>query len=127
MFTARLNGYPQQFLFEGDGSLSTTANTAVGSVPTTKAGVASGFTVFFFQSGSPQTQTDAAGDTVKIAETAGKVTVDVTPRPAVLRSETPFKIRGSRTSRNYYVPLNNYAAIPPIAPTSPASGSGTGN
>ena len=38
--------------------------------------------------------------------------------PGPTRTETPFKIRGSRTSRTVFTTINNYVAVVPAATTS---------
>ncbi len=124
-FNARLKGYPNAIKFEGSGRLSTNANTAVVTTPTN----APAYTVFFGSTSSPETQTDIENDSsddAKNAATGANITVNANGQRAVLRSETPFKIRGSRTSRVVYSAIISYTATAPLnlttpAPTTPAA------
>jgi hypothetical protein len=128
-FQARMKGYPQAITFEGDGRLSTNANSAVVTTPTTNTNATAGYTVVFGSDGSPQIQTDStgAGNNANLAATGGNITVDSNPQRAILRSESPFKIRGSRTSRTAYSAINSYTATAPISLTAstPVPGTGT--
>lgn len=123
-FEAQLRGYPQAITFEGDGRLSTNANTAVVTTPTasTNPKVNPGYTVFFGSNGSPQIQTDSPDKNSNNAATGGNITVDINPQRALLRSETAFKIRGSRTSRIPYSATISYTATAPLTLTTPAPG-----
>jgi len=121
-FQGRMKGYPQQVKFEGDGRLSTSANTAVVTTATTVPGLPSDFTVFFGAGGSPQLQSDSTADGSEdsnIAPTGATIAVDGNPQRAILRSETPFKIRGSRTSRIVYTASFSYTALPPVIISTP--------
>lgn len=106
-FNARMKGYPQVITFEGEGRLSTSSNTAVVTAtndPNTNPNV----TVTL--SGVPvAAATDGAG-----SGATADVTVDAGTQRAIVRSSTPFKIRGSRTSRQVYSALNSYSSIPPL-------------
>lgn len=120
-FIAQMKGYPQQITFEGEGRLSTTANTAVITTPTANPDLNPGFTVLFDVFGSPQGSSDfSEGE----GSSVGQIAVDGTPQQAILRTETPFKIRGSRTSRTTYTALNSYSSIAPIDPLSTPAGTG---
>lgn len=121
-FIARMKGYPNYIKFEGDGRLSTNANTAVVTTPTTVNinGVMPGYTVFFGSNGSPQIQSDSPDPDSNNSATGGIITVDTNPQRAILRSETPFKIRGSRTSRVVYSAIMSYSATAPLNLTTPA-------
>jgi hypothetical protein len=112
-FTAQMKGYPQAIKFEGDGVLSSNANTAVVSRATVSptTGVLDAFSVFFPVSGSPQTQNDSPAEDSNSDATGGTTRTDVQAQRAILRTETPFKIRGSRTSRTVYTAINNYTAV----------------
>jgi hypothetical protein len=134
-FVARMKGYPNFIKFEGHGRLSTNANTAVVTTPTSDPRYNPGYTVFFGSDGSPQIQTDSVQDgfgsnaqneNSNIASTGGNITVDSNPQRAILRSETPFKIRGSRTSRVVYSAIMSYSSTAPLnlttpTPTTPAA------
>ena len=111
-FDASLHGYPQQITFEGDGRLTTNANTAVVTTPTSATTAA--YTVIFGSNGSPQIQTDSPDKNSNIAASGGNISANVFPQRAILRSETAFKIRGSRTSRQVYQAQFNYTATQPI-------------
>jgi len=123
-FDARMKGFPQSFKFEGEGRLSTNANTAIVATPTN--GGPAGYTVTYSSTSSPQTQTDSPTPDTNTSPTGGNITADVSPQRAILRSETPFKIRGSRTSRQVYAAINAYTATQPISLTAntPIPGSG---
>jgi hypothetical protein len=115
-FIAQMKDYPQRIKFEGSGRLSTNANTAVVTTADAPANNPA-FTVFFGSNTSPETERDIENDsneTAKTAASGGNITVDVNAQRAILRSETPFKIRGSRTSRFVYNPTLNYTATAPI-------------
>lgn len=128
-FIARIKGYPNAIKFEGSGRLSTNANTAVVTTATANPQFNPGYTVFFGSNGSPETQNDIENDSsedAKNAATGGNITVDTNPQRAILRSETPFKIRGSRTSRVVYSAIISYTSTAPLnlttpAPTTPAA------
>lgn len=130
-FIARMKGYPNYIKFEGEGRLSTNANTAVVTTPTISANpnIFPGYTVFFGSNGSPQIQSDSVqndfgtnkeDDNSNIAATGGNITVDANPQRAILRAETPFKIRGSRTSRIVYSAIMSYSSTAPLTLTTPA-------
>lgn len=120
-FTARMKGYPNFIKFEGDGRLSTNANSAVVTTPTTNPQFAnSGYTVFFPANGSPVIVSDSPTPDTNIAATGGTIVVDTNPQRGILRSETPFKIRGSRTSRVVYSAIMSYSSTAPLALTTPA-------
>jgi hypothetical protein len=123
-FDARMKGYPQFIKFEGSGRLSTNANTAVVATPTTTAlvGVTPGYTVFFPSNGSPQIQTDTPTPNTNSSATGGNIVVDTNPQRSILRSETPFKIRGSRTSRTVFSAIMSYSSTAPLTLTTPAPG-----
>jgi hypothetical protein len=107
-FTAVIKGYPQQLLFEGDGALSSTANTAV-----TTAGTTTNSTITIILPAQPKTPNNPATFTT--------VTTTETTQSATVRSETPFKVRGSRTSRTVFTALNSFAALAPLVPSSPSA------
>jgi hypothetical protein len=106
-FIARMKGYPQVITFEGEGKLATNANTAVltsTNDPNTNPNITITVT------GVP---VSASTDGNQIAGTAD-VTIDAGTQRAILRSSTPFKVRGSRTSRQVYSALNSYSSIAPL-------------
>jgi len=103
-FDAIIKGYPQQLLFEGDGQLSSTANAAV----TIPGGTATTPVTIVIPSRT---------DTVDQGQTINAVIVTPVTSSSVVRSETGFKIRGSRTSTQPFTALNSYSAIPPLTPT----------
>jgi len=112
-FNARMTGYPRQIKFEGSGRLSSTANTAVvvKSTVAPDTGVLNAYTVFFPTNSGPQTQTDVPNPN-STTSGGGQVTgSNVQTQYSMLRTESPFKIRGSRTSRQPYTVVNNYTAI----------------
>ncbi|MEA3208961.1 MAG: hypothetical protein QOE70_2018 [Chthoniobacter sp.] len=119
-FVAKMKGYPQAITFEGKGRLSTNANTAVVVKPKISpiTGVINAFAVFFPTSSSPDLQNDSPDEDTNIDATGGNQTVDVQAQRAILRTETPFKIRGSRTSRTVYTTINNYAPVTSTTATS---------
>lgn len=107
-FQARMKGYPRLITFEGEGRLSSSANTALligTAAPTTPND-------FVVTVPSPA----APGTTLGNPSTAD-VAIEGEIQVSQLRAETPFKVRGSRTSRTVYTPINNYAALAPIAPS----------
>lgn len=110
-FIAFIKEYPMRLLFEGEGELSTTANNAVTNPPTTTTTTTTTTIMLPVNSQTNQqaTQTTAVTSTSTVA-------------PAVVRSTTPFKVRGSRTSRTAFSALNNFAAVPPLTPPSPTAG-----
>jgi hypothetical protein len=107
-FSAKIMGYPQQLLFEGEGALATTANTAV----VTTATVTNTTTTIILPAAPGNLQEDPQRTTVTTTETSV---------PAVTRTETPFKVRGSRTSRTVFTALNSFAALAPLIPSSPSA------
>jgi hypothetical protein len=107
-FTAVIKGFPQQLLFEGDGAISTTANAAVTSTGTVATTVTTIILPTAPQTGNQGPQTTSTTTTQTFAS-------------AVTRSETPFKVRGSRTSRTPYAALNSFAALAPLVPSSPSA------
>jgi hypothetical protein len=113
-FQARMKGYPQQITFEGEGKLSTNANTAV-LTATNDPNINPNVTVFI--SGVPVA---AVADGDPFGATAD-VQIDAGTQRAILRSSTSFKIRGSRTSRQLYSALNSYSSIAPLTLTSSGS------
>lgn len=112
-FNARMKGYPQAIKFEGDGVLSSNANTAVVTratlSPTT--GVLDAYSVFFPTNSSPNTQSDSPEENSNSEASGANTVVDVQAQRTILRTMTPFKIRGSRTSRTVYTAINNYTSI----------------
>lgn len=109
-FIARMKGYPQQVTFEGEGELATSANTAVLTTATgdsTVPTVDSSFSVTFDVPGSAGTDAASQG-------TSGSVTVEGTAQTAILRTSTPFKVRGSRTSRTPYSATNSFTGVAPL-------------
>ncbi|HEX8297447.1 MAG TPA: hypothetical protein VF593_14170 [Chthoniobacteraceae bacterium] len=108
-FTAQMEGYPQAIKFEGEGRLSTTANTAV-LVSSATGGSDFGITIEV--PGAPGTNTDNLG-------AAGDADLVTATQSSILRTETPFKVRGSRTSRTLFSPINSYTGIPPVSVTTP--------
>jgi len=119
-FIARMKGYPQQITFEGNGRLSSIANTAVVVKPTVSplTGVLDAYNVFFPTNASPQTQSDSPDEDSNSDATGGNTQVDVQGQRSVQRTETPFKIRGSRTSRAVYTIINNYTGVTTTTTTS---------
>lgn len=111
-FIAKMKGYPQQITFEGDGRLSSSANTAVVVLPALDAnGAIDQYLVNFPTNASPQTQTDNPTKDSNNAGTGGNLVAVAQGQAAVLRTETNFKIRGSRTSNIIYTALNNYTGV----------------
>lgn len=122
-FVARMKGYPQAIKFEGEGRLSSNANTAVVAKPPISpiTGVLDAYSVFFPTNSSAETQTDTAqanapgsneqNPDTNSAATGSNTTVDVQTQRSILRTQTPFKIRGSRTSRTVYTTINNYTGV----------------
>jgi hypothetical protein len=124
-FTAQMKGYPNQIKFEGSGRLATNANTAVVTTPPTAINAGIGFlgavanqtpafTVTFPSPGAPGIVSDAPTPDNKTPGSGDTVSADAFPQRAILRTETPFKIRGSRTSRQVYTANFNYTATAPI-------------
>jgi hypothetical protein len=107
-FTARMENFPLNIQFSGDGQLSTEAN------PVTVTSPASGGTVVVHAPGTA----DNGG--VLDPQSVNAVT-STTVESTTLRATTPFKIRGSRTSTVVFTPLNAFSAIPPIAPRTPSA------
>jgi hypothetical protein len=107
-FIAQIKGYPQELLFEGQGELSTSANSAVVTTATTTT-----TTTTIILPASPQSNNEQALTT--------SVAVTSTNVPATTRTETPFKVRGSRTSRQAFTALNSFASLAPLVPSSPAA------
>lgn len=105
-FSAFISGYPQQLLFEGDGSLSSMANSAVVSSTATTT-----TTTTIILPAAPQTGQQGS-QTTSVTTTSDTV-------PATTRTVTPFKVRGSRTSRQAYTALNSFASLAPLVPSSP--------
>lgn len=105
-FFARMKGYPQQITFEGEGVLSSSANNAV---MTGESGLVISY--------STDTTTPSRPGTSLQNPSSEEVNLDGQLQVAQIRSQTPFKVRGSRTSRTVYTPVTNYASVPPIAPT----------
>jgi hypothetical protein len=111
-FVARMKGYPNLIKFEGDGRLSSTANNAVVVKPPIGAnGAIDSYSVFFPTNASGQTQSDNPTEDSNSDGTGGNVTMDAQAQASVLRTQTPFKIRGSRTSRLVYTTINNYTGV----------------
>ncbi|MDB6150047.1 MAG: hypothetical protein JWQ44_1495 [Chthoniobacter sp.] len=113
---AQIKGYPQSVVFEGEGQLSSTANSAVFNtfeLATSPNGVDS-FITTITSPANPDTTVDEPA-TVDDVSIGGQI------QSSQVRSSTPFKIRGSRTSRTLFTALNNYASIPPIVPTNPTT------
>ena len=119
-FEARMKGYPNYIKFEGKGRLSSNANTAVIVKPPISplTGLIDAYAVFFPTNSSPKTQSDSPTEDSNSAATGANTTVDVQAQRTILRTETPFKIRGSRTSRTVFTTLNNYTPVVPTATTS---------
>ena len=119
-FNARMKGYPNYIKFEGKGRLSSNANTAVVVKPPISplTGVIDAYAVFFPTNGSPKTQSDNPDEDSNSTGTGSNTTVDVQAQRSILRTETPFRIRGSRTSRTVYTVVNNYTAVVPTSTTS---------
>jgi hypothetical protein len=119
-FTARIKGYPQAIKFEGTGRLSSNANTAVVTKATLSPtnGVLDAFKVFFPTNTSAKTQTDDPSEDTNDAATGGNMTVEAQAQRAILRTETSFKIRGSRTSRTPYTSVLTYTAVQTTTNTS---------
>lgn len=119
-FVARMKGYPNFIKFEGKGRLSTNANTAVVVKPPVSplTGVIDAYAVFFPTNSSPKTQSDNPDEDSNSTGTGAVTAVDVQAQRSILRTETPFKIRGSRTSRVIYSTINNYTPVIPTATTS---------
>ncbi|HEV7401599.1 MAG TPA: hypothetical protein VGO11_01685 [Chthoniobacteraceae bacterium] len=107
-FEAIIKGYPQQVLFEGDGALSSMSNSAVTTTATT-----TNSTTTIILPAQPSNQ--------QVGSTLTSVTTTETTSPATTRTETPFKVRGSRTSRQAFTALNSFASLPPLVPSSPAA------
>jgi hypothetical protein len=107
-FTARIKGYPQQLLFEGGGEVSSIANTAVVTTSTT-----TNSTTVIILPANPQTNNQNP--------LLNSVTTTETTLPATTRTETPIKVRGSRTSTQSYTALNSFASLPPLVPSSPSA------
>jgi hypothetical protein len=119
-FTAKMKGYPNYIKFEGNGRLSTNANTAIVTTPTVDPRFTpAGYTVFFGSNGSPVIQSDSPDSDSNNDATGGIITVDANPQRGILRSETPFKIRGSRTSRIVYSAVISYTATAPVVLSTP--------
>ncbi|HEV7866279.1 MAG TPA: hypothetical protein VGO90_01255 [Chthoniobacteraceae bacterium] len=108
---AQIKGYPQSVVFEGEGRLSSASNNAVMN------GSAGGPVTFTTTISLPA----SAGTTFDEPASETDIPLDGQVQLAQVRSETPFKIRGSRTSRTLFTALNNYASIPPIVPTNPTT------
>lgn len=121
-FIAKMKGYPRAIKFEGDGILSTNANTAVVSKPPVSpiTGMIDAYRIFFPTNGVAQSQSDTVqndasandqSEDSNIAGAGGYTTTDVQTQRAILRTQTPFHIRGSRTSRTVYSTINNYTGV----------------
>ncbi len=109
-FIAKMKGYPRQVTFDGEGQISTSANNAVFNtqeLATSPNGVDS-FIVTITSPAVPST-------TVSPVSTAEAV-VGGQLQGAQVRSATPFKVRGSRTSRSVFVATTNYAQLTPSRP-----------
>lgn len=113
-FRARMKGYPQQITFEGEGQLSSNANIAV-VTSTNDPNVNPNVTIFLTDIPT------SAGTNSEPGGTIADATVDGGTQRSILRTSTPFKIRGSRTSRQVYSALNSYSSIAPLALTSSGS------
>jgi len=63
------------------------------------------------------------GSTTTDGQPGQDVTVTTTPvsSDSVVRSESHFKIRGSRTSTQPFAAFNSYSAIPPLTPLVPTA------
>ncbi len=118
-FVARMKGYPNFIKFEGKGRLSTNANTAVVVKPPISplTGLIDAYAVFFPTNASPQIQSDSPDEDSNNPATGGNTSEDVQTQRSILRVETPFKIRGSRTSRLVYTTINNYTPVIPNTTT----------
>ncbi len=106
MFKARMKGYPLQITFEGEGELSSSANNGVLTGNSTNI-------IQYTVTITTPTNPDTAGNEPNSVD----VDLDGQLQVAQVRSTTPFKVRGSRTSRTVFSPITNYASVPPIAPT----------
>lgn len=118
-FIAQMKGYPHRIRFEGKGRLSTRANTAVVTTGTV-GGIPNGFTVTIGANGSPEIQTDTTQDGTQDANidaAGGNIEIGANVQGAILRSETPFTIRGSRTSRTVFNAILNYTGVAPTTLT----------
>ena len=100
--------------------LSTNANTAVVVKPPVSplTGVIDAYAVFFPTNAGPKTQSDNPDENSNSTGTGAVTAVDVQAQRSILRTETPFKIRGSRTSRLIYSTINNYTPVIPTTTTS---------
>jgi hypothetical protein len=106
-FQARMKGYPQTVTFEGEGRLSSSANNAV---MTGESNLVISY--------STATTTPSVPGTLQQPPSTEDVNLDGQLQVAQLRSQTPFKVRGSRTSRIVYTATTNYASVPPTLPIS---------
>jgi hypothetical protein len=105
-WNARMKGYPQVITFEGEGELSSAANNAIMTITNNFTG--SDFVVTTDFPAAPATDLTEP-ITATDVELGGQIQV------AQLRTTTPFKVRGSRTSRVVYTAITSYASVPPIA------------
>jgi len=106
-FFARMKGYPQRINFEGEGQLSSTANNAVftSRVQATSPNGVDSFVTTVTIPATPQTLTDPAS--TRDGDIGGQL------QAAQLRTASPFKVRGSRTSRTVFTSTFNYSALAP--------------
>ncbi len=90
------------------GALSSMANSAVVTTATT-----TNSTTIIILPANPQSNNQDP--------LLNSVTTTETTIPATTRTETPFKVRGSRTSLQSFTALNSFASLPPLVPSSPAA------
>ncbi len=104
-FLAKMKGYPQRITFEGEGRLSSSANNAV---MTGESNLVISYSTI--------SVTPAVPDTTLQPQSFQNVNLDGQLQVANIRSQTAFKVRGSRTSRTVFTALTNYAQLTPSRP-----------